>query len=93
MTRNSFKGSTDFDLMLLLNEISQWLENEPPAERGDRNSSAVALQQGYDPPHRACPFAVGCDPCRLMTGSWWLSDLGDWLGPVLATHHFGPKLG
>ena len=22
----------------------------PPAERGDRNSSAVALQQGYDPP-------------------------------------------
>ena len=23
---------------------------KPPAEWGDRNSSAVALQQGYDPP-------------------------------------------
>ena len=26
MTRNFFKGSTDFGLMLLVNKISQWLE-------------------------------------------------------------------
>ena len=31
-------------------ELSELSPLEPPAEWGDRNSSAVALQQGYDPP-------------------------------------------
>ena len=37
--------------MLMMSEDLNDPELEiPPAEWGDRNSSAVALQQGYDPP-------------------------------------------
>ena len=56
MTRNFFKGSTDFGLMLLVNEISQWLEKNVAESTGGKT-----LQESI-PPHRLSVLAslLGC---------------------------------
>ena len=56
MTRNFFKGSTDFGLMLLVNEISQWLEKNVAESTGRKT-----LQESI-PPHRLPVLAsfLGC---------------------------------
>ena len=56
MTRNFFKGSTDFGLMLLENKISQWLEKNVAESTGRKT-----LQESI-PPHRLPVLAsfLGC---------------------------------
>ena len=56
MTRNFFKGSTDFGLMLLVNKISQWLEKNVAESTGRKT-----LQESI-PPHRFPALAsfLGC---------------------------------
>ena len=56
MTRNFFKGSTDFGLMLLVNKVSQWLEKNV-AESTGRNTLPESI-----PPHRFPVLAsfLGC---------------------------------
>ena len=56
MERNFFKGSTDLGLMLLVNEISQWLEKNVAKSTGGKT-----LQKSI-PPHRLSILAsfLGC---------------------------------
>ena len=56
MTRNFFKGSTDFGLLLLVNKISLWLEKNVAESTGRK-----ALQESI-PPHRFPVLAsfLGC---------------------------------
>ena len=56
MTRNFFKGSTDFGLMLLVNKISQWLEKNVAEGTGRKT-----LQESI-PLHRLPVLAsfLGC---------------------------------
>ena len=46
MTRNFFKESTNFGLMLLMNEISQWLEKNVAESTGGK-----ILQESIRPHH------------------------------------------
>ena len=56
MTRNFFKGSTDFGLMLLVKKISQWLEKNVAKSTGRKT-----LQESI-PPRRLLFLAsfLGC---------------------------------
>ena len=56
MTRNFFKGSTDFGLMLLVNKISEWFEKNVAESTGRKT-----LQESI-PPHRLQVLAsfLGC---------------------------------
>ena len=56
MTRNFFKGSTDLRLMLLMNEISQWLEKNAAESTGRK------ILQRSIPPHRLSVLVslLGC---------------------------------
>ena len=56
MTRNFFKGSTDFGLMLLVNKISQWLRKNVAESTGRKT-----LQESI-PPRRLPVLAslLGC---------------------------------